>query len=193
MSSTAELAARAQEIRRQEQLLRQQARELKRKGELDSPRPPTPWMQAVAVRVFALSELDVSVPLEYLRSKGRRAEEAEVRAWHAALPGADREGLLQEQQGQSREARQLVEARKFVAERGLVCWVKRQNTSKSIAPTPGVVLEQFSDVLTADIPRSSQHRRLRRIIARWGGGKGRFSNGGQLSREALEHKAEACC
>ena len=191
MSSAAELEAEAKYLRHREFLLKKQVRELEKKSSITSSKPiPTQWMQAVAIRLFVLSGFDAPVPLEYIRTKSRHADETDVRGWYAGVSGPDREGLLQDGEVRSRSARQLAEARKFFGERSLAHWVQHQNRKKSIAPSPGAVVEHFPALLAgAGKPLRSQRRRLRRIMSRWGGRKGKFSCGSQLSCDALKDKA----
>lgn len=154
------------DIRGQELQLARQVRELKKQMEPAGPRPPTPRMQAVALRIFVISKFDVSVPLQYLRFQGRRADEADVRGWYAALSAGDRECLLLDQGGQPPQIRQLAEARKFLAERDIALWVQQQNRQKSIAPTPGAVLEQFpAELAPGSSDPCSKRRRLGRIMS----------------------------
>jgi hypothetical protein len=71
-------------------------------------------------------------------------------------------------------------------------WVQQQNRQKSIAPTPGAVLEQFpAELAPGSSDPCSKRRRLGRIMSQWSGRKGRFSSGNQLSRDALELKARS--
>lgn len=189
MASASELQARAQQLRLQARQLNHAVRDLLRSSEAEGPRKATAWMQAVASRIFAQTQPHATAALDYLRLKGRRAEEGEVRGWFMALSQTDREGLLQEGEGRSAKNRQLAEANKFMAERSLVGWIKEQNTKKAIAPTPGAVLGKAAAVTTAASQRGSQYRRIRRIVDRWGGRKGRFSGGSQITREVLDHKA----
>jgi hypothetical protein len=145
-------------------------------------------MRSVALRVLALAGSDVAVALEYLRWKGRPAEDADVRSWDAALLMDDRRNLLHPLADQPRAVRQLAEASKFMAERRVVAWVKHQNEQSGLAPTPGAIVAEFADSANPAKHRSSRYKWLRRVSSRWGGRKCVFGIGDQLSKDAFERK-----
>lgn len=145
-------------------------------------------MQAVALHIYAMADFDLGAPLAYLRSKGRKADAAELQAWHSAL-GVERQGELRSQPtGTPAKLRQWAEAQRFVKEFRTVLWVKAQN-KKSVAPSPGVILSHAAAAGGLPGKRGSRYRWLQRVMARWGGRKGIFASGDQLSREAFENKA----
>lgn len=187
MSTVRELQARAHELKVQERQLRAAARELKRKACSDSSaKAVTPWMRAVALRVFALAGLNEAASVSYLQSKGRSVGDGEVRTWHAALPEEAQRALLTCPEEAAKTARQHAEAVKFVQEMKLLRWIREQN-KKSIAPTPGAILSHGADVFGSG-RESSRYRRLRRLMARSGGRKGVFADGDRLSPEVFGHK-----
>ena len=193
MASTEQLQRQAQELRSaMRELTRQQAK-LKREAKATLPASPTPWMRSVALKVFALAGDDACVAAEYLRWKGRSVSVAEMRALGAGLSEDDRQALVRPPVGEPRAARQLAEARKFIAERTVVTWVRQQNTERGIAPTPGAIIDEFASSAGPAGRRSSRHKWLRRLSSRWGGRKAVFRNGDQLPKEVLEHKARPCC
>jgi hypothetical protein len=190
MNSVAELQREADDLQRQLRDLKALAkakRKLERMGESRT-RAATPWMRAVAVRVLALSDGDVAAAEAYLLSKGRGEPAAEILRWRDALPAGEAAALLGPAEDRSRSARQLAEARKFAAERGLVSWIARQNRSKGIAPTPGAVLEQASGSGGLKAPTPSRYRWLRRLMRRWGGRKRVLQGCSVLTGEALRRK-----
>lgn len=190
MGSVQELEQKAQELRSLSRHLDQQHRDLKRKaGAQSGPSPATPWVKGAALRVLALADFDVAVCMEYLRWKRRRADEAEVQTWCAALSTSDRQCLLDPPDDQPRVARQLAEARKFMKEKALVSWVQHQNRTRGIAPSPGAVLDEAAVTVGVTGRRSSRYKWLRRITKRWGGRKAVFRVGDRLSAEVFEHKA----
>lgn len=192
MASSSELAVKAAKLRDLSKQVNAEIRGLmkRQRAEVASgPPPATPWMQAVALRVFVLSGCFVDAAVEYLQSKGRQAEPLEVQAWFDALPVEDVAALSSPADGDAKAARQLAAARKFVAEKDLVTWVQQQNEAKGIAPTPSVVLDHASPAVGFSGRRNEQRRRLRRIMARWGARKRVLSGGDRLTAESFRQKA----
>jgi hypothetical protein len=189
MASLGELERQARELRRRAREIEEKCLELKRKA-LPCPGPAaaTPWVRAVALAVLALTDRDFAAAVEYVRWKGRGADEADVVAWCRAVPDADWQSLLHPPSG-SQSSRQLREARKFLDERKVVEWVKHQNEIKGIAPSPGVVLDEGAALAKPPGRRSSQYKWLRRVVGRWGGRKAVFSSGESLPAESLHRKA----
>ena len=190
MPSVAELKSRAAELRSQSKLLEAKVRELQRKASTDDgPPPATTWMRVVAMQLFVLHEFDAEVALAYLAFKKRRADAGEVSAWYRALPAAERVSLMSPPGEDLRAARQLAEARKFFAEKKLVNWVREQNESKGIAPTPGAVLDHAAHEVGFRGKRNERRRLLRRIMDRWGARKCLLGGGDRLTEAALREKA----
>lgn len=161
---------------------------LRRKAKAAAPASATPWMRSVALRVLALADSNFAAAVEYVRWKGRCTTSQEVQAWDAALSVDARQQLLDPPADQPREARQLAEARKFIAERLVVAWVRKQNVQRGIAPTPGAILNEFAGSAGPAGRRSSRHKWLRRLTGRWGGRKCVFGIGDQLTKESFEQK-----
>lgn len=190
MASVSELAASAADIRLRSKDLDVQIKTLKRNAKLVSVLPPpTPWMRRVAAHIVFLSDGSTDVALEYLATKKRWASEGEVRGWHDGMPASERRNLTSPPPDEPRSARQLAEARRFVAEKKLVAWVKQQNEERGLAPSPGVVLDHAPVELELSGRRNERRRRVRRIMGRWGGHRGIFAGGDRLPLEALQEKA----
>ena len=187
--SVEELERQAAELRRASRELGENISELRRKSKAEKVGlVATPWMQSVALRIFALAEFDASFPLQYLQTKGRPTEEQQLRVWLSELSPEDRRGLLSVPAGPCRALRQLTEARKFMGEASIVSWVRRQNEVKGIAPTPGAVIEHTAGIAGPSGHRRHKYKWLRRVMHRWGGRKGVFGVGDQLSPETFERK-----
>jgi len=146
-------------------------------------------MRAVVLRVLDLTEGDFAAAEQFLQSKGRAGDASDVRAWRAALPPGEGRDLSRAPVGQPKAAKQLAEARKFVEERELISWVRLQNKAKSIAPTPGAVLEEASKTPGLARTGRNRHRWLRRVVSRWGGRKGVLRGGEQPAAEEFNQKA----
>lgn len=184
MAEAAALRCRAKTVRSELRVL-----ERKRASELSGgERPATPWMRAVALKVFALSGCFADVAAEYLQSKGRRALARDVQAWFDDLSAEAAAALVSPPVDDAKAARQLAEAKRFMAEKDLVTWVQQQNEVRGIAPTPGAVLDNASKDLGFCGRRNEQRRRLRRIMTRWGCRKGLLSGGDRLTKEAFQQK-----
>jgi len=190
MASVEELEARAGEVRSLQKQAAKQLAELQRLAGGSSPAlPATAWMRAVALRILALTGGDTAAALEYLRVKKRRADLTEVKSWYDVLTDGDREALLQPAEGNPAKARQHREADKFLEERQLVAWVKKQNEDKHVAPTPRAVIDRAVTHCQLPCRRKSRYTWLQRLVRRWGGRKVAFCPGEQLDREGLELKA----
>ena len=163
------------------------SRQAKSRG---GPPPATARMQAVALRVFALADMDVRAPVAYLRARGRRADCDEVSTWFAALPAEEKHRLSLQPIGPGALLSQWSEAKRFLSELAAFSWVKAQN-KKSIAPSPGAVLRHVSDKVGLQGKRNTKHRWLQRVFSRLGCRKGIFATGDQLSKEVFESKAAA--
>ena len=190
MPSVAELKSRAAELRSQSKLLEEKVRRLHRQASTDDgPPPATTWMRVVAMHLFVLRDFNAEVALEYLAFKKRRADAGEVSAWYRALSADDRISLMSPPGEDLRAARQLAEARKFFAEKKLVNWVREQNESKGIAPSPGAVLDHAAHEVGFRGKRNERRRLLRRIMDRWGARKCLLGGGDRLTEAALREKA----
>ena len=121
--------------------------------------------------------------------KKRRVSPDEVRGWCDWMSVRDRCNLTSPPPGEPRTMRQLAEARKFVAEKKLVAWVKQQNEERGLAPSPGLVLDHVPAELDFRGRRNERRRRVRRVMARWGGHKGIFAGGDRLPLGVLQEKA----
>lgn len=165
--------------------------ELRKKARAaDGPPPATTRMKNIALRALAMSDCDVEVPLAYLRSKARRADGDEIRAWHASLNNEEKSDLLIQPSATSPMFKQWAEAKKFVQGARVVSWIKTQN-KKSVAPNPGTVLHRAAALEAGVLPngKHSRYRWLGRLMARWGGRKGVFASGAQLTTEEFDRKA----
>ncbi len=192
MPSLSELVAESAALRCRQKIVKSEIRELQRKQQSESSdrgRPATRWMRAVALKVFALSGCFVDAAVEYLQSKGRKADAREVQSWFDDLSTLEATELASPPVDDLRAARQLAEAKKFVAEKDLVAWVQQQNETRGIAPTPGAVLDNASEDVGFRGRRNERRRRLRRIMARWGARKCSLSGGDRLSKDAFQRKA----
>lgn len=152
----------------------------------------TPWMRAVAVRVYVMSEFACDAPLAYLRAKGRQAEADEIRSWCATLDADTQKNMTLQPAEPGKSLRQWAEAVRFTKDWKLVACAKKQN-KKSIAPTPGAMLRYAATALASHGKKHSQYRWLQRVASRWGGGKGSFASGDRLTPEAFEKKASSRC
>jgi hypothetical protein len=189
MATVEALKAKLAESRAQSKQLAAQVAALERGPPVDGGWPKaTARMQSVALRIFAMASFDVIAPLTYLRSLRRRADGDEIRAWYSALT-ADQQGQLADRPAHPAACvRQWLEAERFAKEYQVVSWAKSQN-KKSVAPSPGAVLRFAATVGGLPPKQASRYRWLRRAMVRWGGRKGIFANGDQLSREVFEAKA----
>ena len=132
------LMAEAAALRRRAKILKSELRDLEEKQASDPAaigRPPSPWMRAVALKVFVLCGCFADAAVAYLESKGRRVEARHVQAWFDGLSAEDAAAVTSPPVDDARAARQLAEAKRFVAETDLVTWVQQQNEVKGIAPT----------------------------------------------------------
>jgi hypothetical protein len=191
MASLQELEAQARELRSLSRRLSKEHAKLKRKAasHVDLP-APTQWMRAVAVMVVLLADSGVAAAMEYLRRKGRPCEEACLSEWLSAMTESERQALIHPVEDQHRARRQLAEATKFLSEQNLVSWVQAENKAKSVAPTPGAVLDKAAGSAgPSSSRRSSRYKWLRRVCHRWGGRKCVFGIGDQLSAATFAHKA----
>ncbi len=190
MASLEELQRQAAELRRRSKQIEDECRQLRRQAsECPGSPPATAWVRATTLRVFALAGQDIMTALEYLRWKGRRADEDEVRAWCAGVSASDWQCMLTPKDDNPRCMRQLREARKFLEEKAIVAWVKSRNEAKGIAPTPGAVLDCGAPCGGPSGRRTSRYKWLRRVVSRWGGRKAVFHAGERLPSEVLERKA----
>jgi hypothetical protein len=189
MSSVLELEREARDLGRLSREIGRKVHDLELPAN-DRARVPeaTPRMKRVSLRVLALCGENAVPAVEYLRVQGRRAEVTEVQSWYTSLTENDRQGLLSPLEAQPGAHRELAEARKFVGEKDLVTWIQELNKNKRIAPTPGAVLDLGPSSAGFQGKRRSRYRRLKRVIARWGGRKAVFGFGDQLSREVLDQK-----
>ena len=188
MPTLEELEEQAKELRRVSREIDKKYRESTRHAAASSgPPPATSWVRTAALRVWALA--DITAAVEFLRWKGRRGDEDEVRAWLAGLPERERGSLAHPPDDQPRSLRQLCEACKFLEERQVVSWVKVQNATKRLAPTPGTVLDQGAASAGPSGRRSSRYKWLRRVVARWGGRKTVFRPSEQVPQSVLRQKA----
>jgi len=188
MASPAELDAPLAELRRQEAELKAELKAALAATE-KRPKPYTSWMRGVALRTFALTDCDLEAPLQYLKTKGRSGSEPDVRAWHAALSPGDQAKLLTPSPDDKLAARQLAEARKFIGEMRLVSWARGQNSSKGLAPTSSLILEQAGPDLVRGRSRKNKYRWVRKCMRRWSGFRSRFACGDRLSQEEFREKA----
>ena len=187
--SVEELERQAGELRRRSRELQQTICELRRKANAAVPgNVATPWMQSVALRIFALADFDATYPLQYLQMKGRPTDQGQLRMWLEEISAEDRRGLVSPRSGTSRESRQLAEAQRFMREAQVVSWIRRQNEEKGIAPTPGAVIEHAAAGVGRSCRRRSKYSWLRRVVQRWGGRKGVFGVGDQLTLETFRDK-----
>lgn len=200
MASLEDLKSKAEDLRRRSREVDRQCRQLSRQSaEPLGPPSATPWVRSAALRVFALSGDDTAVALDYLRWKGRRADEAEFRMWCSGITQGEWQSLLTPEPGQQKASRQLRDARKFLDERAVVSWAVTQNKVKRIAPTPGAVLDVGAALIGPQGRRSTRYKWLRRVVARWGGRKAVFQSSEVLQPDVLEHKATSkplsatCC
>jgi hypothetical protein len=191
MAGLETLEARAKELRRLSKQIDQQIRDVERKAKGYPGGLPaaTPWARSAALRVWALAGYDVATAVEYLRWKGRRGGEDEVRAWCSGVSESQRLCLASPPDGEQQAHRQLREARKFLEEKAVVAWVKKQNEAKGLAPAPGVILDQVALAAQHCSRRSSRCKRLRRVAARWGGRKALFRPSDRVPLEVFRHKA----
>lgn len=191
MASPSRAASHAGDLCRRESELRAELKAIRR-GEKAARRSArrsqacTPWMRQVAVRVYALKELDVDAATKDLLKKGRAVPDGEVREWYETMTPDARALLVQTPEEDKCGARQLAEARRFVEELRLVLWVSEQNASKGVAPTASAVLGQAGPALSRGRLMTSRYRWLRRCMARWGG---RFAHGDLLTCDEFRDKA----
>lgn len=66
--------------------------------------------------------------------------------------------------------------------------MQSENKSKSLAPTPGAVIDKVAGSAGPNSRRSSRYKWLRRLCRRWGGRKCVFGNGDQLSPAMFDRK-----
>ena len=189
MASVAELQAKAKDLQEASLRLARELRELERTGDGSAKMlGATPRMKSISLRVLALCGDDAKAAVKYLQLKGRHADVIDVQSWHSGLSEEARKSLLAPADDKPAALRELAEARKFVTEKGLVDWVDDLNKKKKVAPTPGSVIDHGPTAVRFRGHRSSRYRRLKRIMGRWGGRKGTFSIGDELTPEAFERK-----
>jgi hypothetical protein len=152
-------------------------------------RPCTSRMQDVALRLFALTDMDFEAPLKFLSMRGRPASESDVRQWYRAVPPDRRAGLLIAAPGDSLAERRLAEARKFLSERRLVSWVREQNSSKGVAPTSSLIIEHAEPGLLRSKLQKNKMRWVRKCMQRWGGRRASLGRGDGLSQQDFRQKA----
>lgn len=186
--SVAELESVAAELERRQAELRLGLKRARQRLASESPRPCTPWMREVAVRVLVLSGFNDEAVLKFLTAKSRAEAVACVREWHGAL-SPDLAAKLIEPGDDPAACRQLAEARRFVEEFRLVAWVKEQNSEKGIAPSASAVLEQAGPALVRSSLRRNRYRWVKRCMNRWGGRRVRLGGGDQLSEDEFGRKA----
>lgn len=186
--SLRDLEAMAENLGRRQVELKAQVRAAKRKMASEQPKTCTPWMQAVAVKLFALADFDDAFVQKYLRAKQRSETVADVRAWYESLPPEHTRDLLAPDADRQAQ-RQLAEAKKFLGEARLVAWVQEQNEKKGVAPTASAVLVQAGPSLARQQWRANRYRWLQKRMHRWGGRRVHFTGGqGQLSSGDFERK-----
>lgn len=192
MASLEDLASSLANFRDREKALKAEikaASAATRMPDHPSAKPCTPRMQSVALRILALAGFSVEAPLKYLSMNRRAVSEAELRAWHGALSAECQDGLLSPPPHDKLAVRYLAEANKFMKEFRLIGWVRDQNTSKGVAPTSSLIVEQADPDLVQSRNRKNQSRWVRKCMRRWGGRRARFSHGDQLSQEEFRMKA----
>lgn len=145
-------------------------------------------MQSVALRIYAMADFDTSAALAYLRSMDRQADSSHLTSWLSKMSMEEQKSLAVQPIGSSAKLREWADAQRFLKEHRLVAWVKSQN-KKSIAPSPGMVLQHAAAAGGLPCKKGSQYRWVQRVMARWGGRKGVFANGNQLTPEEFEGKA----
>lgn len=159
----------------------------------EKPKPVTHRMKDIALRLYALAGLKTDAPLRYLMLQGRAASEADVCGWYAALPAPAQAALVCPPPEDRIAARRLSEARKFFEELSLVTWVREQNLTKGVAPTSGLILERAGSGLVRSGRPKNRFRWVRRFMKHWGGQKGRFGHGDELSQEEFRAKVRLVC
>ena len=188
--SLADLQSQVSELRLREASIRNQFKRYRAKqSRASKPLDCTPWMKAVAVRIWALADVQAGAGRKYLRAKKRVASEADVREWYTSLSAEARAGLLSPPVGDKAAARQVAEARRFIDESQLIAWVREQNTRKGIAPIAGAVLRKAGPTIAKGKHKSNRYRWLRRCMSRWGGRRARFAHGDSLTTEEMQEKA----
>lgn len=195
MAAAAELEARLAELRRREADLVAALRAEERRAAAAVPaaaavaaKPCTSRMQDVALRLFALTQMDAEAPLKYLSMQGRVASESDIRQWHADLATDRRAGLLIAAPGDRLAERRLAEARNFLSESRLVSWVQEQNSSKGVAPTSSLIVEHAEPGLLQSRRKKNKLRWVRKCMRRWGGRRATLGRGDQLSHEEFRQK-----
>lgn len=190
MASLSDLRLRAEQLRDRSRQLARQLRDLRAQGDSEAAglAPATAWMRAVSLRVLALSGFDYEAAVRYLALKKRRGNEQEVRDWFGALSVEQQAFLASPPADDVRAGRQLAEASKFLAEKHLVAWVKEQNETKGLAPSPAVVLEHAPAGMDLRGKRNEKRRRVRRTLSRWGVRKCSLSGGDRVSAEDFRKK-----
>ena len=188
MASIAKLTLRLQQIRCRHEEIAAACRSLTKQAAFSKTVAPcSQSVMEIALRLFALSGKDTCAVREFLHMKRSVVEAGEVRDRYGSLPEHGRDHLLMPPADDVRGRHWLMEARRFMSERRLVQWVRYQNTTKHIAPSPGATLE-IAGAACGSGTRRSQYRWLRRCMRRWGGRVGVFGIGDQLTPELFNQK-----
>jgi hypothetical protein len=187
MASVAELEAHLRANRSTSQELAKKIRKAQQ-AMVAGQKAATPRMRSVASITLAMAGGDFAAPMTYLQQRGRPACVSEIESWLAALSPLERAGLADQPDASLPSFRLWAEARRFTREAELVSWIKRQNKSKSVAPSPGAVLKQAAFSQPALTKKNSRYTWLRRLMCRSGGRKGRFACGPRLAPQAFEAK-----
>jgi hypothetical protein len=186
--SILELAAAAQVLKHQQAGLQKSRAAAKRRLAAEQPRPCTPWMRAVSMRLLALPDSGPDVVQEYLSKKKRRETVADVQGWYDTLAAAGTEQLLAPG-GDICSERQLAEARRFCEESNLVRWVRQHNEENGVAPSASAVLDRAGPSLARQKWRRNRFRWVQRVLGRRGGRRINFAGRpDQLSTEDFERK-----
>ena len=200
-----ELAQRRQKLHEDVRRISQNLHRLRRQGRRAGRGRVTAGQRSTARVLMAMRDGEPTAAMVFLKSKHKGEPtaaaawvevEAELRAWWVSADEATKNAHTHLDETNGRLYRAIQQARRFVVDEELECWVADQNVGKGINPVPGVTLQEAGRLKRRfGVEETKTRRGGRQWMQRWRRRRGlrlrKFPAIEPLTKDDMHGKASA--